>query len=467
MPPITRTWTLEDLIDFEAELARTVGVTEPARAAVAVAVGRKTAAAARRGGMRAWLEHVRREAGPRHGSVGCRFAGALALVTTVGCVVLWLAGVGAVLGLVDRERGGMNVTLALAVLLGGQWLLLIAALGGWLVRRRVGDGFSLVQVALGKQARRLTGGHEAAWWGGLTADGAARAAVLWRVARIAQSVGIAFNVGIGCGLVGLVLVKQLGFFWETTTDGAMRTGLEATVKLLASPWARWWPAAVPDAAVIDASRWLPGRALVSGPTAWWLFLLVAVLVWGLLPRVILWCWCWRTERRALTTLDFQSRAHRTLWRDLTCSGRVEADEKPLDGVLVLDVGGTGLSQEALRRFLLRRLRVNPAAWETVAVLDSGAELMAAQALAQAPAGVVLVAEGWALSPARMSALHGQIRAVAGPEVAVMFLVANVGPDRQPSPPTAAECGEWERFVDALRDPAAEVCCYGELPAEEG
>jgi hypothetical protein len=49
----------------------------------------------------------------------------------------------------------------------------------------------------------------------------------------------------------------------------------------------------------------------------------------------------------------------------------------------------------------------------------------------------------------------------------MFLVANVGPERQPSPPTAAERSEWERFVDALRDPAAEVFCYGELPAEVG
>jgi hypothetical protein len=459
---------LEDLIDFEAELARSVGVTEPARREVLAAGHGLSGAAARRWGLRVWLEHMRHEAGPRHGSVGRRFSGALALVTTVLGVLLWLAGIGAVLGLVDHERVGMNVTLAMAVLLGGQWLLLVMALFGWLVRRRAGDGFSLVQMALGKLVRRLAGGHEAAWWHSLTECGGPRTAVLWRLARIAQSGGIAFNGGILCGLAGLVLVKHVGFFWETTTDGAMRAGLETVVNLLASPWAGWWPAAVPDGAVIDASRWLPGRApgLVSGPAEWWLFLLLAVLVWGLFPRAILWWWCWRTGRRALATLDFQGRSHRMLWRDLTGPGRVDVDEKPLDGVLVLDVGGTGLPREVLRPFLLRRLRVHPAAWESVAVLDPGAELLAAKALAQAPAGVVLLAEGWALSPPRMTALHRQIRTVAGADIAVKFLVANVGPSQQPLPPTAEERREWERFVDALKDPAVEVFSFEDLPPLE-
>ena len=465
MPPRTRPWTLEDLINFEAELVRSVEVTEPVRTEVAAAVQGLAGAAARRHGLRVWLAHIREEAGPHHGSIGGRFAGALALVTTVVSVMLWLSGVSAVLGLLDRTRGGLNVTLVLAVLVGGQWLLLLTASLGWLLRHRAGDGFSLVQTLLGKIARRLAGGHDAAWWQGLTAGGGARAAVLWRVARIAQSAGMAFNCGILCGLAGLVLVKHVGFFWETTTEGAMRETLGTVVKLLAAPWSSWWPAAVPDAAVIDASRWLPGQTagLAPGPAAWWLFLLAAVTTWGLLPRGILWCWCWWAGRRALATLDFQSRSHRTLWRDLTHADRNEADEKPLDGVLVLDVGGSGLTRDVLRPFLLRRLRVHPAAWETVAVLDAGAELLAAKALAQAPAGVVLLAEGWALSPPRMKVLLDQIRAVAGPEVAVKFLVANVGPAQLPEPPTAEERREWERFVDALRDPAAEVFCFEELP----
>jgi hypothetical protein len=127
-------------------------------------------------------------------------------------------------------------------------------------------------------------------------------------------------------------------------------------------------------------------------------------------------------------------------------------------VLVLDVGGSGLKQETLRPFLLQKLRVHPAAWRPVAVLDPGAEADASAALALAPAGVVLLAEGWALSPPRMTALHSQIRSTAGRETPVKFLIANEADDA-PQPPTEDERKQWERFVDSLRDPYAEVFFY--------
>ncbi len=85
----------------------------------------------------------------------------------------------------------------------------------------------------------------------------------------------------------------------------------------------------------------------------------------------------------------------------------------------------------------------------------------AQALAKAPAGVVLLAEGWSLSPPRMVALHGRIRAAAGPDVPVKFLVANATAGDQPSAVTAPEQIEWARFTDSLRDPAAEVFFFSE------
>ena len=183
---------------------------------------------------------------------------------------------------------------------------------------------------------------------------------------------------------------------------------------------------------------------------------MATLVWGLLPRLVLWWVAWNAGRRALARLDFQARGHRALWRELTGTGRVETDDKPLDGVLVLDVGGSGLTADGLRPFLLRRLRVHPAAWHSVAVLDPGAEAEASRALAKAPAGVVLLAEGWALSPARMSALHAKIRASAGPATPVKFLVANAGAEQHAGAAQPGERREWERFVDSLRDPEAEV-----------
>ncbi len=449
-------WTLENLVDFEQAVASSTGTPQAVRSAVVAASRGLTGSAARRAGLRVWLE----ETGGNH--PGRKFSSALSLVAAGLALAMFLTGISATLGMLDHERGGINVSLFIAVLIGGQWLVLLIAALAWLMRRRAADGFSGVQAVAGKIARRLAGNRDDAWWNHLMdGGGPPRAAVLWRLARIAQAAGIFFNIGIICALAGLVLVKHVGFFWETTTELAMRSLLENAVRFFSLPWASWWPEASPDALVIATSRWLPGRVsgLAPGPSAWWEFLLMTTLLWGLLPRAILWTLAWNAGRSSLSTLDFQSRKHRALWREITGTDRVETDDKPLDGVLVLDVGGCGLTDEMLRPFLLRRLRVHPAEWHSTAVLDSGAEAEAARALSQAPAGVVLLSEGWSLAPPRMIELHRKIRSSAGPETPIKFLIANVGPDHQPAPATAEEGREWTRFVDSLRDPAAEIFFY--------
>ena len=451
-------WTLEDLIDFEQALAS--GAKAPSRmdASIKGAVKVLEGPFARRMGMALWLEGVR---DVRILSAGRKFSSALASVGFLLAILAFGAGISGVLGLVDRSRGGMDVVLFLAILLGIQWLSLLFAILAWLYRRRTGEAFTSLQRIVGKVARRFAGETEDGWWHRITdGGGAPRSALLWRLAKLVQGAGVCFNLGILCGLAGLVFVRNLGFFWESTTEEAMRNALGNIVGILSAPWASFWPAAAPDAAVIDSTRWLPqqGGMLAPGPSAWWLFLLMAVFIWGLIPRFILWLLAGKASGRALGRLDFQARHHRVLWRELIGVDRIEADEKPLDGVLVLDVGGSGLKPESLRPFLLQKLRVHPSSWHTTAVLDPGAENQAAAALGQAPAGVVLVAEGWALSPPRMKELHGRIRAAAGAEAPLKFLIANEA-GASPAFVTEDEKQQWERFVDALRDPFAEVYFY--------
>ena len=455
-------WTLEKLVDFEQAAALSTGSSIEVRAKVALAVRGREGADARRTGLAAWLE----ETGAK--SAGRKFSSALSLIGGGLALFMMVAGIFAVHGMVDRERGGINVTLFLAVLIGGQWLVLLFAGIAWVFRRKAAEGFSGVQALAGKLARRLAGNCDDTWWHNLMdGGGAPRAALLWRLARTAQAAGIFFNIGILLGLAGLVMVKHVGFYWETTTEFAMQSLLEKAVVFLSAPWAAVWPEAVPNTGIIDASRWLPGRStsLPPGPAAWWEFLLMVTLFWGLLPRAVLWLLAVYAGRKSLTALDFQGRHHRVLWREITGNERMVSAEKPLDGVLVLDVGGSGLSEQSLRPYLLRRLRVHPTAWRSVAVLDLGAEQEAARSLAQAPAGVVLLVEGWALSPPLMIHLHGKIRTSAGPEIPVKFLVANVGLDHQPSTATPAERQEWTRFVDSLRDPAAEVFFFENSQAD--
>lgn len=454
-------WTLEELIDFTVEIDASPRVTPESRDVVRDAIRNLDGEAARRVGLRVWLSEVRSV------STGGKFVSALGITGVGVCLLLALAGVSGVLGMVDRERNGVHVTLFLAILLGGQWVVLLLALLAALARRRTAEGFSMVQSLLAKLARRFAGEPRSSWWTRLTNEGGAeRRAILWRLARMAQAAGVAFNLGVLAGLAGLVLFRHIGFYWETTTELAMHDLLGKFTRVIASPWSAWWPEAVPGSAVIDATRWIPGSELPPGPAAWWRFLWMAVLVWGLVPRALLWMFSWRCERKALAELTFQSRPARALWRNLTIDGREASDDKPLDGVLVLDVGGCGLTEESLRPFLLRGLRVHPSSWHQVAVLDPGGERGVSEALGKAPAGVVLLAEGWALSPPRMKALHDRIRDRAGRETPMKYLVVNVGAGKGPVSPSREELLEWERFVDALADPHAEVHAYADAQAGE-
>ncbi len=453
-------WTLESLVDLEQAIAATDATPQPVRNSVSAAIRGLSGATARREGLRVWL------AGMGSHGAGRKFVSALSMVTAGLSTFTFLAGISAVVGLLDHERGGINVTLFLAILIGGQWLVLLFATLAWLFRRRAAEGFSGVQSLAGKLARRISGSGDESWWRGIMDSGTgARSAMLWRFARLVQTAGIFFNVGIILGLAGLVLVRQISFYWESTTVSAMRSILEHAVAILSAPWAWFVPDTVPDEELIDTSRWLPTRPVfhLSSET-WWMFLHLTTLVWGMLPRLILGFFAYRSGKKALANLDFQGRHHRALWREINGNQRMESDEKPLDGVLVLDVGGCGLSESSLRPFLLRRLRVHPAAWKPVAVMSPGAENEAAAALAKSPAGIVLLAEGWALSPPRMFDLHAKIRASSPPDTPVKFLVANVGPDQEPAPPTPDEAREWAKFVDSLRDPEAEIYFYEALQA---
>lgn len=452
----TNNWSLRDVVDLESLLDGEVAVTASEQDAVAAETVGLSGVRARRAGLRCWL----RLAG---GGVtaGQRFGGAVGVVGVLVGVVFFLLGIAGVWGLRDVGRGGVHAPLFLVVLVGVQWLVLVVAFLAWLARGRVAGGSLWLRAVVARLVLKFAGQTRAPWWGRLLANGGAeRDAITWRLVRMVQAGGVFFNLGIVAGLSALVLVRHVGFYWETTTQLAMRDMLVEGTRWLSLPWAAWLPSAVPDAQTIAATRWVPGMKLAPGPDAWWEFLLMCVLVWGLMPRLLMWILAWAKERAALARIDFQARHHRELWRKLTGPGRSDPHDAPVDGVLVFEVGGQTWNREAMRPFLLRHLRVNPTSWHSVAVLDGGAEAEATAALAKAPAGVVLLAEGWALSPARMKAIHARVRKAAGEGTPVKFLVANVE-SGQAAEPTPEERKEWEKFVDSLRDAEAEVFFYEE------
>ncbi|MBC7980911.1 MAG: DUF2868 domain-containing protein, partial [Armatimonadetes bacterium] len=388
-------------------------------------------------------------------------------VVMVGMV---LAGIGVMTGLLDRQRMGFHVLTVLGVTVGLQLLILTGGGLAWLVRGRFSRGLGFVPECLGWLAGKLGkagGGGRLEWWRNVRADGGrAWAALGWNLLRLSQAGAVMFSAGLMAGLLGCLWFMEVGFFWESTTPEWMAKRIDEVCGFLSAPWSWVLPGWRPDAGTIAGTRWgaVPRAGIFANAAGWYRFLFAAIFFWALLPRLALWGFALWRERRALGGMDFQAKRHGKLWRELMGTRRRDVGAAALDGVLVLDVGGTGLRRDDLRGFLLRRLRVNPGEWFTVGVWDGKGEAAAERSIGNAPAGVVLLAEGWALSPPRMTALHRQIRGLAGAEVMIYFLVVNAGDDGGPMGVKAEEQGIWRDFVDGLRDAAAEVFFYEEEEA---
>ncbi|MEC7816701.1 MAG: DUF2868 domain-containing protein, partial [Pseudomonadota bacterium] len=127
------------------------------------------------------------------------------------------------------------------------------------------------------------------------------------MARAAHTGGVAFALAGLVTLWVLLTIQDLAFGWSTTFDtgsGAYHTLISA----IASPWQTFWPAAVPTAELVEATRFF--RAQPGGASAtpvewgqWWPFVVMLWSVWALLPRLLLLALShWLVNRRALGLL---------------------------------------------------------------------------------------------------------------------------------------------------------------------
>lgn len=259
----------------------------------------REAVAAARGAGGTLAERILRRAvvlGEREGLVaaveGWRVRARLAIV--LGAVLAAAGGFGAALAVLGDGTRAVNVVWALGGLLGVHLLSLAAWVGSpWLSSGAGGGmlGRIWLRLAAGKTARgdlgqalvELVGRSRLApWWLGAVTHG------LWLLA-------------LGAALAGLMLslaVRGYGFVWETTI-------LPAEVFVRFVELLGWLPARlgfeVPDAAVIRASASGP----VSGEAAriaWSSWLVGCVVVYGVLPRLLLWTFCLFRWRRGQARL---------------------------------------------------------------------------------------------------------------------------------------------------------------------
>jgi len=366
----------------------------------------------------------------------------------------FLLGVGVIRGLVTRVNGesALNIWVLLAGTIGVQWVILLAGLATFLLARYWIGGLGWLKEVLLSLVRRFAGKVSPDTWKSLIqGKGKQPSALAWRLTRMLQLGGVGFNVGLIAGLFGVLWFTEINFYWESSLSQFGGESLGRVTRFLG---AAWGGGGLTDAQIV-------GLKDVSGETgdanwnAFFSFIFAALLVWGLLPRLLLWVLAVWKERKTLAGLEFQDLEHRKLWREISRVERAVTMEGMKDGVVLLDVGGLGLNEAEIRPFLLQNLRVNPEKFYAVGVLDASEEREAWQAMRAAPCGVVMLVEGWSLSPKQMVALIGRIRAEAGEETVLRVLVMGDGlavPDEE-------DFSGWQKFIDGLRDPRLECVAF--------
>lgn len=117
----------------------------------------------------------------------------------------------------------------------------------------------------------------------------------WQVLVWSQLAAVMFNVAVLATAIALVTFTDLAFGWSTTlsVDSA---NVARIVHAIAWPWQGIVPSAVPDADLVAQSQFFRLDSNAEGVTVaadsralagWWPFTLFAIVVYGLLPRIVL------------------------------------------------------------------------------------------------------------------------------------------------------------------------------------
>ena len=477
-------WTLRDLVDFEILVAKTqlwrkswrVGVREQLEDAAP-----STEKARRRIGLRRMLEDVRDDE-----SAGSQVVTSARMISLGMTVLMFLIGVGVVRGLLTDfsyqemqlvpaediegsvqmqttvEQGrGFNVWILLAVTLGLQWcFLIIGVLGYWLWRKWSGS-LTVFETGIEWLIRKASGGKiDVGVWAQLKSRVRGGRSVLgWRLTRLLQAGGVGYNLGLLVGLFGCLWFLNVGYFWETSLPQFGAESLNKVTRIMSLPTGDNYPG---ERAVVltqanhkaDMREFIDVIAHSLSPRQranlnWSMFFFFSLAVYGLFPRLLMWFGAWWMERKSLASLDFQESHHRNLWREVTKVERGEVRTSQADGVVVLDIGGLEIETEELRPFFLQELRVNPEERFSLGTLDQEGEVKALESARQAAMGVVILVEGWNLSPKQMSVYHTQIREAIGPEHMIRYLVLG----------NTEELKQWTVFVDGLKDSETGIYQY--------
>lgn len=400
---------------------------------------------------------------------------AVALLVALG--VLFGAGVAGV-ALAYDGRHPVNLFTLLGILVGVPAVMLILTL--LLLPGRM-PGLGAVQgLAAGLNLGRWLGAGLDRWLGVDVFVPRGAAALVagpfsrWQVVVFSQGLALGFFAGVLATTLLLVTFTDLAFGWTSTLDvDAGR--VERWVSALAAPWAPWLPAAVPDAALVEASRYFrleeDSAALdVARLGAWWPFVVMVIAVYGALPRLLLLLLgCWRLRRATVRLLLDDPEVTALLDRlqsplvGLDGSADEEAAQAPRAALppprdlpagegLVLLIWNSAVDAATAEGWLAGHLGVRPAAQATVDTVHSEAEqrarlAAAAGALRGGPRRVLVMTKGWEPPLLEFNDFLGLTREVLGGGCSITVVPMSLG-----GGVAANDRAVWAGALARVRDP---------------
>ncbi len=467
-------WSVEDLADFEAlfvggEIEKGARRLFQDKVAPCLSGQSLDEEERRRRGLRLWLEEKRGRdelVAGRRLEAGLHWAGLL--VTAIA----FLAGVGVARGLLFQIPGegarGYNIWIFLGVCLGSQWLLLLFGFLAWLLYRKTGR-LTWLQELIGLVTRKLGGKKMQGIWDPLLrlrSDG--YGSILgWRLGLMSQQGAAAFGLGLLLSFLGCLFFLKVQFYWESTFTSLSAQQLTSLTHMLSSPWQGLGSNWVPGEVGVDATSLLQanqeGLSVAQRGGAfnetWLRFMSLALLVWGVFPRLVLMLVFKLKEGRALSKLSFQETRHRQFWREIARTERGGVSTSQADGVIVIEGLGTSPerpSLDALRPFLLQKIRGNPIGALSWSDLKRGRTEKVEEALSKARRGVVWVVWKVEGAEAIFKERYAELRALIGEEVSLwLVVVGSVKNDSLDEAP-AGEVAKICTLGASLKDGACEV-----------
>ena len=428
----------------------------------------------------AWLDRVRAS----DGSTGRAVEGLLRLVSLLLVVTGLASGLMGVAGWLWTGRGAVvNVMQLWPALVGLQVVLALSWVGFRAVPRRLSaslhEGLSTwLPAACGALASRLARpGLREAWHRFQALDRVYGGLRFWRLTKLTQSLAIAFNVGALAALLLIPIFDDPAFGWRSRLLDA--DGVHTAVRWLAAPWAALWPDAAPTLAEIratEASSLTPAVALAQPAraevwAAWWPFLVASFLVYGLLPRLLLWgVGGWRV-RGLLRAVAFDHEAcvrlRERLRRPLVDGRTDDPDAAAGAGahppevvgpmlelparVRVVRWAGVPLEPDDCADRIASGYGVMVESTQSAGGLELAADDRALEALRGAE-GVFAIVEAWEAPGADYRDFLRALRSTIGERVPLWVLPCEVSVDGRPTAVEPRHLSLWRRQLGELADP---------------